>query len=349
MAGFNIFANLFNKNANGEIPNLWPLQISETEFVRNDLIAVYSRILTDVLERTEGIQDQYLINLFDNCLKSEAQEGLVTLLAKAMVNKDEICLVYDRSSKVLRRATEEEKAQIVEEYKKSAQSSKGIYISFSSFARSDMMKIYSALEYCTAGSLTKSMNLAKAVQIKISDLRGSVSLTDSSKAQEQAVAIANNLKSGRDVALDSKDVIDTAKPDMQAVNSAMDFIDQKKSFYLGLPASWISGLVGKTLSDTGEADSRAVERGLKAYYFSIIKPVVEALFEIKTTFKTDDYRLLQLGLTAAKDLELLGEDMIDAQEKRLLIERLLNLKKKTVKPNQTSKPEEKQQQPPQAK
>ncbi|WP_220039629.1 hypothetical protein, partial [Micromonospora endophytica] len=130
------------------------------------------------------------------------------------------------------------------------------------------------------------MNLSKAIQLKFHELRASVASGDSEKVIVQAKAIAEGLKKGFDVALDAKDIIECAKPDMTATNSSMDFINQKRSYYLGLPAAWSTGLSNKCLGDSGSGEAKAVERGLRRYYFAIIKPVIETLFKVTTTFKT---------------------------------------------------------------
>jgi len=77
-----------------------------------------------------------------------------------------------------------------------------------------MVKIYSGLEYCAIGSLNKTMNLANAVQLKMKDLRGGVSLSDSGAVIDQAKSIASALKNGNAVLVDEKDIIETAKIDM---------------------------------------------------------------------------------------------------------------------------------------
>ena len=313
-------------NQSNEIPEIFPFPYKEKEFISTDVENVYARILTDVLERTQGMNDDQKILLFDNCLASEAQFGLVSLLAKAMTEKDELFLIYDKATQVIRKATADEQAQIKLEYKMPKANQKtGFYITFKNYNKSDFMKLYSGLEYSTVASLSKSMNLSKAIQLKMTDLRASVSLSDKTEAKAQALAMAEGLKTGKDILLDAKDIVETAKPDLTAAQSAMDFVAQKRSFYLGLPASYITGLSSKGLGDSGEGESKAVERGLRGYYFSIIKPVIESIFSIKTTFKSDDFRLLDSSLNALKTFEITDNTLLSQDNKRLIINKLLGL------------------------
>jgi hypothetical protein len=234
-------------------------------------------------------------------------------------------LVYNAALGVLRKATNQEMIQIRADYEKQGKSAIGVFISFKQYLRSDMIKLYSALEYCTVAALHKSMNLSKAVQFKMSDLRATVGLKDSAETKTQAKAIANALSCGKDILLDAKDEIMTVTPDLTAVQSAMDFLNQKRSFYLGMPASYNTGEAPKGLGDSGEGDSRAVERGLKQYYFSVVKPVIEAVFEVKTTFKSQDFRQVSSGIEAMKTFEITSDELISKENKTSILNKLFDL------------------------
>ena len=320
-----LFSWLGGGSSATELPEIFPLDITKKDFVSTDVEAIYSRILTDVLERTDGIPAEKQKLLWDNCVASEAPDGLVTLLAKAITDRKDLFLVYDPAIELVREATNAEATQIREDYKTSLKSATGVYITFKKFKRVDMVKLYSALEYCDVSALYKSMNLSKAIQLKLTDLRGSVGLADSADVKAQALQIAQALAAGRDVMTDVKDVIETAKPDLTATNAAMDFIDRKRSFYLGLPLSWITGAASQTMSDTGDKDAKAVERGLKGYYFPIVKPVIEALFDVTTTFKSDDSAQLTSALEALKTFDITSDDYLSAENKQLSVNKLFGL------------------------
>jgi hypothetical protein len=321
--------------ASEEIPDIFPLAFKKEDFIKIDTVNIYSKILTDVVERVHGMSDDIQSLLWDNCVKSESGDGLITLLSNAMSDKQDLFLVFNKALKVLRKATGPEEAQIKKDYEKSGDSSIGVFISFKNYTRSDMVKLYSGLEYCTVSALNKSSNLSKAIQIKISDLRSSVSLGDSAGAKAQASAIAKALSEGKDVMCDAKDIIETAKPDLTSVKEAILFLNQKRSLYLGLPESYINGEQTAGLGATGEGDTKAVERGLKNYYFSIIKPVVEKIFGTSLTYKSQDFRQVASALEALKTFELTGEELLNIENKKKIIEGMLDIDEadnKTVAP-----------------
>jgi hypothetical protein len=106
------FAEFFGWNVTtsaDELPELFGMPITQTDFVKNDVVTIYSKILTDVLERTQGIPEEKVPLLWDNCLKSSLGQGLVTMLAGAMAEKKDLFLVFDKATDVLRPATETEK------------------------------------------------------------------------------------------------------------------------------------------------------------------------------------------------------------------------------------------------
>lgn len=321
-------------SSSDELPDIFPIAMKRDDFIRTDVVEIFKKILTDVVERTQGLSEELVPLLWDNCLKSSSSDGLITMLAKAMSDKKDLFLVYDKAVGVVREATSMERGQIEKDYKASAESAVGVFISFKNYVRADMIKLYSGLEYCTVGSLNKSMNLATAIQIKLNALRESVSLSDAADAKKQALEIATALGKGKDVYLDAKDVIETSMPDLTSVNAAIEFLDSKRSFYLGLPAAYINGEQTGGLGTTGENDTKAIERGLKAYYFSIVKPVLEDIFDVKLSYKSQDFRQITQALEALKTFELVDdESLITLEQKRLIIAGLLDMEvEATAKP-----------------
>lgn len=323
MAGF---FNWFNGNSQTErLPEIFPMSVAQVDFVSIDCETIYKRILTDVLERTDGLTDDEKVLLWDNCLGNENQDGLVSTLAKSMVAKSDLFLVYVPNLKVIRKANATEQAEIKADYAKSGESSKGIFITFKNLRQSDMLKLYSALEYCGVNSFWKSMNLSKALQIKINELRSSTGLNDSADVKKQAVEIAKALSEGLDIYIDAKDVLELLKPDLTATTSAMELIAQKRSFYLGLPASYITGVASKGISDTGQGDSKKVEQGLRGYYFSIIKPAIEGIFKKKTTYKSDDFDMIMASMDVMKTFSITDDELVSMDNKRGILNKMLGL------------------------
>lgn len=337
------FGGAQNPTPVGELPDIFPFPYREADFVKIDVENIYARILTDVLERTQGIPAGKEALLWDNCVANESSDGLVTLVSKAMTAKADLFLVYEKALDLIRKATASEEAQIKAEYQAKGESKIGVYLTFKNYHRTDMIKLYSVLEYCTVAALHKSMNLSKAVQFKASELRSSVASSDASVVIKQAQAVAEGLKGGKDILIDAKDLIETAKPDLTAAQASMDFIAQKRSFYLGLPASYITGLAPKGLGDSGEGDAKAVERGLKGYFFSIVKPTLEAIFGGTLTFKSDDFTGITTSLQALKDFEITSDELMSQDNKRILINKLFGLpadaKGDKAKPVETPPPQ----------
>ena len=309
------------------LEDIYPFPLLLEAFVKNDVQALYKRILTDVLERTTGIKDDQKKLLWDNCMKSESNDGLVSLLSKAMAEKNELFLIYEKIADdgVIRKATADEQSQIKADYAKKAGSDVGIYVSFKNFTLNDMIKLYSAIEYATINGLYVTANVSRAVQLKVSDLRGSVANTDATIAINQAKNMVKALKQGKGLLMDAKDIIETAKPDLSATTTAIDFINQKRSFYLGLPASYLEGVASKGLGDSGKGDNKKVESGLRNYYFSIIKPVTEDLFEVKTTFKSDDFESITTANETLKTFELTSNELLSMENKNVIINKLYGL------------------------
>lgn len=312
-------------NTSYEVPNIYPLSLEFALFVDSDLENIYRKILIDCVERTEGVPEKYESAIWDNCLESEAAKGLVTLLAEAMTRKADLFLIYNEAVGVLRLADAEEQRQIKLDYAQNGKSSVGVYISFKNYKRTDMLKIYSEMEYSILNSLNKTMNLSKAIQIKMSDMRKSVGAFDSEEIIAQAKSIANALKDGNDVLMDSNDMVETSTPDISSTEKAIMFLDAKRAFILNLPLSYINGEQTGGIGSTGEADSRAVERGLKHYWISILKPALAALFGVKPTFKSHDFRQITSAMEALKTFELTTEDLISLENKRLIVSKLFDI------------------------
>lgn len=316
----------FGHSSPGELPDIFPLGIDKGIFVQTDVEFIYARILTDVLERTQGVPSEFEYLMWDNCVANESPDGLVTLLSKAMTNRRELFVVFDPGLPIIRKATYQEEQQIRADYAKQNKSSIGVYISFKNFKQADMVRLYSALEYCTVGGLNKLMNLSNTVQVKVSDLRASVSALDSPEASVQGLNLATALSRGQNIMLDAKDEIVTATPNVESTKSSMEFINQKRSFYLGMPATYITGESSKGLGDTGQGDAKAIERGLKNYYFSVIKPVIEAIFQgAKTSFKSDDFQQISSSLETLKTFELTSDEYLSKENKQIIVNKMFGL------------------------
>lgn len=325
MSLFSFFSGSATTDSDCALPEIYSLGLVSADFCLADIVATYTKILTDTFERTHGIPKKVVPLLWDNVVQNSNGEGLVTMLVTAMVKKTDLFLVYAKAVDVLRLATPTEQNQIRADYAKAGKSAIGVYISFRNYRRTDMLQIYAALEYCILCSLYKTVNISKAVQIKMSELRSTTSLADSGVAIAQAKSLATALREGSDILLDANDDITTASPNIDPTEKAISFLDAKRAYYLDLPISYISGMQTGGIGSTGEADMRAVERGLKQYFFSIVHPVLLAIFGIDTEFKSHDFRQMDGALEALKTFELIGDENISGKSKREVIARMLDL------------------------
>lgn len=313
-----------------ELPNIYPIPIVQKDFVTIDVQNIFSRILIDTFERTHGIPDDEKMLIWDSCMASDVSDGLVTMLSKAMAEKQDLFIVYIKTLKLIRKATAEETSIIREGYKKKAEPVKvdggvGIFVTFKNFKKADMVKFYSALEWCSVGGLWKQANLSQALQLKFKDMRGSISNSDAPSAKAQAEAIAKNLANGKDVAIDGDDTIETAKPDVTATNSSLEMIQKKQALYLGMPASYLSGEQTGGLGEKGSTDQKAVDRGLKNYFFSIVKPVSDGIFSVKTEFKAEDSEGTSSALEVLKTMDTTSNEFLSQENKTKVVNKAFGL------------------------
>lgn len=308
----------------GALPGLFDVTIPKDQFIKNDITAMFKKILTDVVQRTYGLNDDQSRAMWDNCLKSEANKGLISLLAEAMFAEDKLFLVY--KEKVLRKADDAERQQIESDYKQKGSSSEGIYISFQGYTISTMLKQYSEMEYSVLNSLNKKMNVSNAIQFKMNQLRGSVGAVDKAQVESQAKNICDAMKCGKNVLMDGEDNIEMPTVEMESTKQAILFLDGKRSFFTGLPLAYINGQLTTGIGSTGQADAKAIDRGLHYYFISIIQPVCSALFGAKVTFKSEDMTSIDSGLEVIKTFELVqGSTFLSPEEQRSIVRRLFNL------------------------
>lgn len=307
------------------LPDSWSLSVTKKDFVKRDLENLYNKILTDVIDRTQGITEVESY-FFDNCMGGESNKGLVSLLADAMSSESDLYFVIDRSLEIIRKATNDEQQQIKKDYESKSESSIGFFVSFKDYTKTKMAKIYSELSFNSLASINKQSNLSSAIQFKIAQLRASVSNGDMAAIEQQAVDMAKALSDGKDIALDSQDIIEIPSVDVSATKEAFLFSSEKIALHLGMPLSYIVGArQGQSLNDSGEGDTKSVERGLRNYYRSIIKPILKKVFETDSVYKSQDFRQIQAGLSALQTFSITEEDLLNNSEKRIILESLFDL------------------------
>jgi hypothetical protein len=79
------------------------------------------------------------------------------------------------------------------------------------------------------------------------------------------------------------------------------------------------------MGTTGENDTKAVERGLKSYFVSILKPVVDALLGVNVTYKSQDFRNISTALEVLKTFNLTDESLVSVENKQKIINQVFEL------------------------
>jgi hypothetical protein len=162
-------------------------------------------------------------------------------------------------------------------------------------------------------------------------------MTDADGPVEQARRIVNALLSGEPALLDAKDVLELITPDVGPIKEVGEDIDSDISLVLGLPISWVTGKQSKGLGDSGDADARSIDRGLEPYFWESIHPAFSLLFGTKLTLQQESNLDIATGIEAAKTFDLIGDDMIDIENKREILCNLFDVKN-TLKGKPADKP-----------
>jgi hypothetical protein len=107
----------------------------------------------------------------------------------------------------------------------------------------------------------------------------------------------------------------------------LDLISKKQSFYLGVPPSYLVGEIKGGMTDTGKKDTKAIEQGLKGYFFSIAKPIADGLFGVKTTFKSNDFEMLTSALETLKTFDITSDEHLSKENKTEIVNKVFGLPK----------------------
>ena len=281
---------------------------------------LYRKILKRCYARSEGAKDEKKIaSLFDSKEKSGSPSGLISLLAKSMTKKQEVAIIYD--SGVVRLATYTEKQSIKKDYSKTASSKDGVLVDFSKYCLTDLVLGYMGMIYDILDSMNVQVGLAKALQIKISNLRGTVSAVGQDEPVKQAKAINESLKKGNSVLFDKNDEVGLLTLNSTAVADAISLVNSQLATEIGMSLSFVNGELTSGMSATGEADSNQDEEGVKDFFNSIFKPTCDTLYDWNLRFMSDDWRYFSAmidSLIVVENSGLLSDDQKKAFADRLM-------------------------------
>lgn len=295
---FNLFTGAFNTEQIFFINNPYVLTLTEVDFVKYEIEALYKKLLFDCLAHSDELPtvktktvnkkstDIDLSPYYDSVIVGEAgSKGLISFLAEAMYAKNKISLVY--ADEIVRVPDSKEQAQI-----DNGKTKIGLTCDFGTYTKTDVLKFYFYLLYTGIGALNSQMNISKALQIKISKLRDLIGFKDSNAAKNQAAKISTGLKNGNSVLIDELDKIETMKLDTKPASEAIDLIVSRIAGVIGMPVSYLNGLVTTGLSAAGQGDELIIERGLQNIFNEIFKRVSDRLLGTNLTFKRNVWGLI---------------------------------------------------------
>ncbi len=322
MSAKSFFGNFFGASESTEERLVAPFNMSlcQKDFVKIKTTVLFKKILHRCYALSAGAKDEDKIaSLFDSLERSGAQRGLISLLAHAMTYKEQMAIVYDTG--VARKATEAEKEAIEKDYKAAAKSSKGILVDFRKYWLSDLVAVYMAMIYDILVSMNTQVGLAKALQLKMSSLRGTVAANGKEEPIKQAKEINEALKAGNSVLMDKNDIVETLTLNADSVEKAFNFVCSLLAADLGVSLSFITGVLTTGMSATGEADSNADEYGFQDFFNSIFKPTCDRLYGWTLRFVSDDWRYF--AAMADKLIIVENSSLLTPEQKRAFADRLM--------------------------
>lgn len=266
---------------------VFPLAFSDEKvsFPKAFVFELFRKILTDCYDRSTDFPEKHQTALWDSVVSTQAQKGLISLLALHMTNKTaDVYIKLDNG--IVRECTQQEK-EIID---KDPSGKNGIKLNFASFHRSTILLILAALVEALLKNANAGLKLSQSLLLKINALRQSVADLNAQSVIEQAKAIAKGIKEGKGALLDGEDKTELTNFDPEPMEQALEVLYGLMSMMSGLPRAYVAGQMTSGLNATGEADEMAVERGLRFYFNSIFKPVCDLLFGCKLVYKTSNWR-----------------------------------------------------------
>jgi hypothetical protein len=322
----NWFSKFFpSHDVSDEIKHPFQLCITKDDYVRMSLVLLFERIFTDTLPFTRGLTEKHLMVLHDTAAYPKTNKGLFALVAKALVSRGDLFLKYFPEFDVLREATYEERNLIIADYEKVGRSPNALAVSFVDYWRAILLNAYAGLEYSTMKHTNSLLGLSEALIIKIEDARKSVALSDASIAKAQGKLVADALRKGNAVLLDSGDMVELPSVDVSTVDASFTFLSKKKAEIIGLPLAYLTGEQTAGLNADGGADSKAIEKGLESIFDSILKPIYEKIFGVETDFQSKDKGQADSALNTLETFDRTSDDFLSKEDKREIIRSMFEL------------------------
>lgn len=271
-----------------DLPAPYRLTVDEAAFLNFKVKWLYEKILKRCYALSAGLDEDKARALFDSVELGDATVGLIGLVARALTDKTELILVNDAG--IVRVAEFNEAEEIKKDYAARGRSEKGVYLNFAKYTLTDILKCYMALIFEILKAERVNVGLAQALQVKINRMRETISTSNADDPMKQAKNIVDALKGGKSVAIDAGDVIQTTDLQTQAVKDALLMVYGMLASDLGVSLSFVCGELTSGLSVSGEANANFDESGIRDFFITVFKPIVDKLFGVSLRFKTDNWR-----------------------------------------------------------
>lgn len=312
---------LFKKDNRGVYTDLiapFTVEMKAADFVDFKVITLYAKILRRCYAKSYGLSDEQAANLWDSVDLGDAQHGIINKVSFAMAKKKELILFKDGG--IVREAEQAEAEQIKRDYEERGRSEKGVYLNFKKYAMTDVLRLYMAFIFEIIRGAWVNVNLTKALQLKIADARKTIAASDAADPMQVASNVVSALKDGKSVFLDAGDDVKTTDLQTQAIKDALSLVYGLLAGELGVSTSFICGELTSGMAVTGEADVNANEDGIKDFFNSVFKPIMDKLFGVSLKFKSDNWRRIKEFAQIIPFVET--AEYIDEAKKRELLERL---------------------------
>lgn len=327
MAGFLGFRNRNPQTA--EMTQLacpYKLCMCERDFVRVKTLALLERILKRCFHKTVGIAEKDYNNIAQSVFLSvesgAEKNGTIPLVARAMLERAKIYLVYAEDLGLVRKATTQEQQELDRKYKENNNATgqldgglRGMVLNFMNYDLVTLIKCYMALIYAVMDSGNTQVNLSRSLQIKINKLRDNISVLTSEDAVKQTNNINDALKRGNSVLLDNLDSVIQTAINADSIDKALNIFYSALASDLGLSVSFVSGVLTSGMSATGDADINYEENGIKDFWTTIWRPICIKLYgQDKIKFDTDKWRNLTARL---QNLVYVENSMLFTEEEKV--------------------------------
>lgn len=312
---------LFKKDNRGVYTDLiapFCVEMDIKDFVDFKVITLYAKILRRCYAKSSGLSDEQAANLWDSVDLGDAQHGIINKVSFAMAKKKELILFKDGG--IVREAEQAEADQIKKDYEERGRSDKGVYLNFKKYAMTDVLRLYMAFIFEIIRGAWVNVNLTKALQLKIADARKTIAASDAADPMQVASNVVNALKDGKSVFLDAGDEVKTTDLQTQAIKDALSLVYGLLAGELGVSTAFICGELTSGMAVTGEADVNANEDGIKDFFNSVFKPIMDKLFGVSLKFKSDNWRRIKEFAQIIPFVET--AEYISEEKKRELLERL---------------------------